>query len=54
MLGLLDHFWSPVVLRFATEDAGQIVNWFIYNLYARNYNYLLHSYRFTLFTNTTL
>jgi hypothetical protein len=26
--GSLDHFWSPVVPWFATEDAGQIVNSF--------------------------
>jgi hypothetical protein len=52
--GVLDHFWSAVVQRYATEDAGQIVNWFIYNLHVRNYNHLFHSCTFTQFTNTTL
>jgi hypothetical protein len=29
MLRLLDLVWSPLVQCFATEDAGQIVNYFI-------------------------
>jgi hypothetical protein len=29
MFGLLDHFWSPIVLCYSTEDAGRIVNSFI-------------------------
>jgi hypothetical protein len=32
MLGLLDQFWPPVVPCYSTEDAGQIVIGFIYNL----------------------
>jgi hypothetical protein len=27
--GLIDHFWSPVVPCYATEDAVRIVNYFI-------------------------
>jgi hypothetical protein len=30
---------TPVVPCYATEDAGQIVNWFICNLHVRNYNH---------------
>jgi hypothetical protein len=39
MFGLLDHFCLPVVPCYATEDASQIVNLFIYNLHPRNYNH---------------
>jgi hypothetical protein len=54
MFGVLDQFWSPVVLCYSTEDAIRIVNLFSYNLHIRNYNHLFHSYTFTPFTNTTL
>jgi hypothetical protein len=43
-----------IVQCYSTEDAGQIVNWFIYNPHVRNYNHLFHSYTFTQFTNTAL
>jgi hypothetical protein len=43
-----------ILTCLATGDAGQIVNWFIYNLHVRNYNHLFHSNTFTQFTNTTL
>jgi hypothetical protein len=32
MLGVLDHFWPPVVLCFNIWDAARIVNWFYYSL----------------------
>jgi hypothetical protein len=54
MFGVLDHFWPPVIQCYSTKDAGQIANWFIYNLHVRNYSHLFHSYTFTQFTNTTL
>jgi hypothetical protein len=31
MLGVLDHFWPPVVSCYSTEDTVWIGNWFIYN-----------------------
>jgi hypothetical protein len=39
MFGVLDQFSSPVVSRFATEDAVQIVNPFITIPTTRNYNH---------------
>jgi hypothetical protein len=47
---VLDHFWTPVVACYATEDAGQIVNLFLFTIsHVHNYhhNYLL---RFCAFT----
>jgi hypothetical protein len=39
MFGVLDHFWPPVVLCYATEDAVQIGNCFITIRTTRNYNH---------------
>jgi hypothetical protein len=36
---VLDRFWTPVVQRYSTEDAVQIVNWFITIPITRNYNH---------------
>jgi hypothetical protein len=51
---VLDHFWSPVVQCFATEDAGQIVNSFYYSLHPHVptiiHNYLLRCVTFTQLT----
>jgi hypothetical protein len=38
---------------FVTEDAVQIVNWFIQQPTNRNYNYLQHSCGFSHFINPT-
>jgi hypothetical protein len=38
MFGVLNHLWSPIVPCYATEDAVEIVNRFIYN-HTRNYEY---------------
>jgi hypothetical protein len=44
MLGLFDHFWPPVTPCYATEDAVQIVNFFI-TVFTRNY---IHSQLFIM------
>jgi hypothetical protein len=53
MLRVLDHFWSPVVPFYATEDAVQIGNSFIYNLThvtTITHNYFLCCVTFTQLT----
>jgi hypothetical protein len=46
MLGSLDYFWPPDVQCLLTEDAVQIVNWFITIQITRNY---IHSQFITLY-----
>jgi hypothetical protein len=48
MLGVLDHFWSLIVPRYALRTPFRSVIGFITISTTCNYNHLLHSYTFTL------
>jgi hypothetical protein len=39
MLGCTDHFWSPIVLRYTTEDTVRIVDSFYLQSHTHNYNH---------------
>jgi hypothetical protein len=50
MLGVLDHFWPPIVPYYSTEDAVRIVNCFITiftHVTTITLNYFLRCYAFT-------
>jgi hypothetical protein len=51
MLRVLDHFWSPVVLCYSTEDAVRIVNSFYYNLHPHVTTITIISYGVTRLHN---